>query len=266
MAADRGVRVYTVGIGTAERRDHRRRRLVDARAPRRGVAEDDRQHDARRVLLRRHRDRSEEGLRDAQLASSCWRRRKPRSPRCSPPPRRCSRCSPRCCRCSGSTASCSCACRRVGECGRRIADAHCRRIHPCHVRHCSAPAGPLLEAAPSQRADRRRRPRGRVRRLRLFRGAAARQVEARVATRRASAARRRSARSNSIRSRCAATMTDFTLAHRTPGASLFHFDALDRRRSSATLWRLAPVLNALAHPPDASRSPATPTARTTSRT
>ncbi len=47
MAADRGVRVYTVGIGTHGRRDDRRRGMVDARAPRRGVAEDDRQSHAR---------------------------------------------------------------------------------------------------------------------------------------------------------------------------------------------------------------------------
>ena len=73
MAADRGVRVYTVGIGTVERRDHRLRGLVDARAPRRGNAEGDRQHHARRILLRRHRHRPEEGLRDAELASWCWR-------------------------------------------------------------------------------------------------------------------------------------------------------------------------------------------------
>ena len=36
MAADRGVRVYTVGIGTQSGEIDRRRRLVDARAPRRG--------------------------------------------------------------------------------------------------------------------------------------------------------------------------------------------------------------------------------------
>ena len=61
--ADRGVRVYTVGIGTDGGRDHRRRRLVDARAPRRGVAEDDRQRHARRIFLRRQtRERPEEGL------------------------------------------------------------------------------------------------------------------------------------------------------------------------------------------------------------
>ena len=40
MAAERGVRVFTVGVGTESGRDHRRRGLVDARAPRRGVAED----------------------------------------------------------------------------------------------------------------------------------------------------------------------------------------------------------------------------------
>ena len=42
MAADRGVRVFTVGIGTPRRRDHRLRRLVDARAARRGDAEEHR--------------------------------------------------------------------------------------------------------------------------------------------------------------------------------------------------------------------------------
>ena len=47
MAADRGVTVYTVGIGTTSRRTHRRGRLVDARAPRRGVAQDHREPDAR---------------------------------------------------------------------------------------------------------------------------------------------------------------------------------------------------------------------------
>ena len=42
MAAERGVRVYTVGIGTPDGEIDRLRRLVDARAPRRGDAEADR--------------------------------------------------------------------------------------------------------------------------------------------------------------------------------------------------------------------------------
>ena len=40
MAADRGVRVFTVGIGTPDGEMHRLRRLVDARAARRGFAEE----------------------------------------------------------------------------------------------------------------------------------------------------------------------------------------------------------------------------------
>ena len=43
MAAERGVRVYTVGIGTTQRRDHRLRRLEHARAAGRGDAEGGRQ-------------------------------------------------------------------------------------------------------------------------------------------------------------------------------------------------------------------------------
>ena len=62
-------------------RDHRLRGLVDARAPRRGDAQDDRRHDARRVLLRRHRGRPEEGLPRRSTRGSSWRRRRPRSPR-----------------------------------------------------------------------------------------------------------------------------------------------------------------------------------------
>src|SRR6185369_17779637 len=41
------------------------------------------------------------------------------------------------------------------------------------------------------------------------------------------------------------TLTDFTLADRTSDRALFRFDALDVDVSSATLWRLAPVFNAV---------------------
>ena len=40
-------------------------------------------------------------------------------------------------------------------------------------------------------------------------------------------------------------LTDFTLAHRASDQALFHFDALDVDVSAASLWRLAPVFNAL---------------------
>ena len=40
-------------------------------------------------------------------------------------------------------------------------------------------------------------------------------------------------------------LTDFTLAHRASDQALFHFDALDLDVSAASLWRLAPVFNAL---------------------
>ena len=82
MAADRGVRVYTVGIGTRGGRDHRRGRLVDARAPRRGRAEDHRQRHASRIFLCRHGDRSAEdlpGVDRAHRVREKGRRRSPRS-------------------------------------------------------------------------------------------------------------------------------------------------------------------------------------------
>src|SRR5688572_6026426 len=41
------------------------------------------------------------------MRASAWRRRKPKSPRCSPPSARSSRCSPACSHFSGSTASSS---------------------------------------------------------------------------------------------------------------------------------------------------------------
>ena len=41
------------------------------------------------------------------------------------------------------------------------------------------------------------------------------------------------------------TLTDFTLAHRASEQSFFHFDTLDVEVSPATLWRRAPVLNAI---------------------
>ena len=41
------------------------------------------------------------------------------------------------------------------------------------------------------------------------------------------------------------TLTDFTLSHHASEQSLFHFDALDVEVSPATLWRRAPVLNAI---------------------
>jgi uncharacterized protein involved in outer membrane biogenesis len=40
-------------------------------------------------------------------------------------------------------------------------------------------------------------------------------------------------------------LSDFTLLHRASGEALFHFDALDVDVSAASLWRLAPVFDAL---------------------
>jgi Ca-activated chloride channel family protein len=83
MAAERGVRVYTVGIGTTKgeiigfegwsmrvRLDEET--LKNARC----------QPDPGRVLLRRHRRRPEEGLRVAVGPRSSSSARKPRSARC----------------------------------------------------------------------------------------------------------------------------------------------------------------------------------------
>ena len=70
MAADRGVRVYTVGIGTVDGETigfegwSMRVRLDEE------TLKDIANMTQRRVLLRRHGARPEEGLRDAQLASS----------------------------------------------------------------------------------------------------------------------------------------------------------------------------------------------------
>ena len=69
MAADRGVRVYTVGIGTKDGETIGFEGWSHARAAGRRDAEADRQRDPGRVLLRRHRRRPEEGLPVAELAS-----------------------------------------------------------------------------------------------------------------------------------------------------------------------------------------------------
>jgi Ca-activated chloride channel family protein len=65
MAAERGVRVYTVGFGQG-RLVRQHRRLVDLHAVRRGIAEGDRGPHPGRVLPRRERRRPEEGLRHAE--------------------------------------------------------------------------------------------------------------------------------------------------------------------------------------------------------
>ena len=69
MAAERGVRVFTVGIGTPKGE------IIGSEGWSMRVRLDeeslkhDRQHHARRIFLRRHGARPEEGLRDAQLAA-----------------------------------------------------------------------------------------------------------------------------------------------------------------------------------------------------
>ena len=81
MAADRGVRVYTVGIGTVDGETigfegwSMRVRLDEE------TLKADRAEDQRRVLLRRHRAGPEEGLQRRSAPSSRWRRRRPRSRR-----------------------------------------------------------------------------------------------------------------------------------------------------------------------------------------
>ncbi len=53
FAAERGVRVYTVGVGTRDGRGALGGRLVDARAPGRGRPEKGRRHHPRRIWLPR---------------------------------------------------------------------------------------------------------------------------------------------------------------------------------------------------------------------
>ena len=84
MAADRGVRIYTVGIGTKEGETigfegwSMRVRLDEETL--KTIAK----LTQRRVLLRRHRRRPEEGLPGASAPGWWSRRRKPRSAPCWP--------------------------------------------------------------------------------------------------------------------------------------------------------------------------------------
>ena len=108
LAADRGVRVYTVGFGTTSGEIigfegwSFRVRLDEETL--KTVATDD----ARRVLLRRHRRRPEEGLPDAQFQAEPGEEGNRDHRAASPASPRCSRCSRGCCRCSGSTGSSRC--------------------------------------------------------------------------------------------------------------------------------------------------------------
>ena len=72
------------GHGHQGRRDHRLRGLEHARAPRRGDAQAGGAADTRRILLRRHRRRPEEGLRGPVEQAGGRKAARPRSPRCSP--------------------------------------------------------------------------------------------------------------------------------------------------------------------------------------
>ena len=84
LAAERGVRVFTVGVGT----DNGQILTGEGWSMRVRLDEEplkaDRRSHARRVLLRRHRARPEEGLRVLALEAGDGEEARPRSPRCSP--------------------------------------------------------------------------------------------------------------------------------------------------------------------------------------